>query len=90
MLASQDLAINPTADGYWEEPSNEPNPILVEIRRVYRANVWKLRPEVELRLLETTYPNARPDQIAHAREVLTRCMTARLPHRSLFRKLRRR
>jgi hypothetical protein len=85
MFASQDLAIRPTAEG-WDEPTNEPNPILVEIRRVYRANGWKLRPALELRLLDTTYPNARPDQIAHAREVLTRCMTARLPHRKLRRR----
>lgn len=86
MFASQDLALNPTAEG-WDEPSNEPNPILVEIRRVYRSNGWKLRPGLELRLLDSSYPNARPDQVAHAREVLSRMPAVK--HWRRRRKLRR-
>lgn len=74
MFASQDVSLSPSG---WTDMSNEPNPILVEMRRVYRANGWKLRPGLELRLLETSYPNARPDQIAHARRVLWRLAALR-------------
>jgi hypothetical protein len=74
VFASKEVAsVRPAAT-----PANEPNPILVEIRRVYRANGWKLRPALELRLLDDTYPHARPDQLEHARRVLWRlCSTYR-------------
>lgn len=64
MFASQELAVS---------TNTEPNPILVEIRRQNRIGGWKLRPRFELRMLDAgLYRDRRPDQVEHARRVLSR------------------
>lgn len=51
MFASKDLAIAPREDG-WDEPSNEPNPVLIAFRDSIAAFPASIRAESWLLALE--------------------------------------